>query len=181
MKKEIQLGQCWMAQLSKRALCVRLESRDQGGDWTARVMSHGRKVKIKNASQLLHRCDRDEIHTVAEKTKPNRRSQAAPPPKAEPAPRKPLPKKEKVVVEATNTPEPLASMSLLDAAAVVLQESQSALSTREIIVLVVERKLWEPSGSTPWATLNAALNREIQENGMMSRFQKKERGKYSLR
>jgi len=182
MKNEkISLGQCWMVRLSKYDLCVRLESRDPDGGWIARVMSHGRKVKIKSVSQLLYRCDRSEIYAVAEETKPNRRSRAVVPPKAESIPRKPLLKKEKVIVEKEIPQKPLSALSLLDAAAVVLRKSQSALSTREIIVLVVERKLWEPTGATPWATLNAALNREIQENGMLSRFRKKERGKYSLR
>jgi len=144
-------------------------------------MSHGRMVKIRSEAQLLYRCDKNEIYAVAEKTKPHRRSRAVPPPKAEPVPRKSLPKKEKVIVEKEIPQKPLSALSLLDAAAVVLQESQSALSTREIIALVVKRKLWEPTGATPWGTLSAALNREIQENGMMSRFQKKERGQYSLR
>ena len=181
MKEEIRLGQCWMAQLSKRDLCVRLESRNPGGGWIARAMSHGRMVKIRSEAQLLYRCGKNEIHAVAETTKPNRRSLAVSPPKAESVPRKPLPKKEKVIVETVIPPKSLSALSLLDAAAMVLQESQSALSTREIIALVVERKLWVPTGATPWGTLNAALNREIQENGMLSRFQKKERGKYSLR
>jgi hypothetical protein len=72
-------------------------------------------------------------------------------------------------------------LSLLDATAVVLRKSPTPLSTREIVALVVERKLWKPTGATPWATLNAALNRDIQTNGTQSRFKKKERGKYSLR
>jgi len=182
MKNEkISLGQCWMVRLSKCNLCVRLESCDPDGGWTARAISHGREIKIKKLSQLLYRCDRNEIHAVVEASKPNRRSKAVASPIAEPPQRKSLPKKEKVIVEAVTVPEQSASLSLLDATAMVLRESQSALSTREIIALVVERKLWEPAGATPWATLNAALNREIQENGILSRFQKKERGKYSLR
>jgi len=45
--EEIRLGQCWMVRLSKRDLCVRLESLSPDGGWIARTMSHGRKVKIK--------------------------------------------------------------------------------------------------------------------------------------
>jgi len=62
-----------------------------------------------------------------------------------------------------------------------LRESRAALSTREIIALVVQRELWEPTGSTPWGSLSAALNRDIQANGTRSRFKKTGRGKYSLR
>jgi len=178
MKEEIRLGQCWMVRLAKRDLCVRLESHNPDGGWIARVMSHGRKVTIKNVAQLIQRCDKVTIHTVAETTKPNRRSRAVPPPVG-PKARKPISKMNKVVAEPVR--EPLGPLSLLDAAAVVLRESRAALSTREIIAMVVERNLWEPAGSTPWATLNAALNRDIAANGAESRFSKKERGKYSLR
>ena len=175
-QEEIRLGQCWMVRLSKRDLCVRLESRSPDGGWIARVMAHGRKVKIKCATQLLQRCDKVRIYTVAETATPNRRSRAVPP-SVEPRTRKPVPGRGKTVAE----PVPLVSLSLLDAAAVVLRKSKTALSTREIIALVVERKLWEPTGTTPWGSLSAALNRDIQANGTQSRFKKAQRGKYVLR
>ena len=174
-QEEIHLGQCWMARLMKRDICVRLESRSPDGGWIARVMSHGRKVKIKSATQLLQRCDKVRIYTVAETTTPNRRSRAVPL-SVESRTRKHVPRRGKTVTE----PVPLVPLSLLDAAAVVLRKSKTALSTREIIALVVEQGLWEPTGSTPWGSLSAALNRDIQ-NGTQSRFRKKERGRYSLR
>ena len=160
------LGQCWMVRLAKRDLCVRLESHNPDGGWIARVMSHGRKVTIKNATQLIQRCDRNKVYSVAESMKPNRRSRAVPPPVG-PKTRKPTLKVNKVVEPVR---EPLAPLSLLDAAAVVLRESKMALSTREIIEIVVAQGLWESTGATPWATLNAALNRDIQANGAESRF-----------
>jgi len=181
MNEEIRLGQCWMVRLSKRDLCVRLESHTPDGGWTARVMSHGRMVTIKNASQLLQRCDKVRIYTIAETTKPNRRSHAVPPPRNEPMLKKAELKKEKVIVKAAIPLEQSAPLSLLDAAAMVLRESQSALSTREIIALVVERGLWKPTGATPWATLNAELNRNIKTLGTQSRFRKIGRGAYVLR
>jgi len=162
--------------LSKRDLCVRLESLSPDGGWIARVMSHGRKVKIKCATQLIQRCDKVRIYTLAEASTPNRRSHAVPPPMEA---RKPKPKTNKTFAEPVQ--EPPASLSLLDAAAIVLRESKTALSTREIIALIVERKLWKPTGSTSWATLNAALNRDIAANGTQSRFRKKDRGKYIVR
>ena len=178
MKENIHPGECWMAQFSKRELCVRLESRDPDGGWTARVMSHGRKVRIKGESQLLYRCGRNEIYAVAERTTPNRRSRATPPPKAEPAPGRPP--KEKMVVETVPSELP-ASLSLLDAAHKVLSESKRAMTTREIVAACAGKKYWMSNALTPWQTLTAALNRDIQENGTESRFQKRERGKFSLR
>jgi len=174
--EEIRLGQCWMVRLSKRDLCVRLESHSPDGGWIARVMSHGRKVKIKCATQLIQRYDKDKIYTVAETTIPNRRSRAVPPPME---PRKPVSMGKKTIAEPDQ--EPLAPLSLIDAAAIVLRESKTPLSTREIIALIVKRKLWKPTGVTPWGTLSAALNRDIAANGTQSRFRKKDRGKYALR
>jgi hypothetical protein len=176
MNETIRLGECWMVRLTKRDLCVRLESRTADGGWIARVMSHGRKITIKNATQLLQRCDKVRIYTVAEETTPNRRSHSTQPPENA---RKPITKANKTVVASVR--EPLAPMPLLDAAAVVLRESKTPLSTREIVALIVERKLWKPTGTTPWQTLNAALNRDIVTNGTQSRFKKKDRGKYALR
>ena len=151
MNDEIRLGQWWMVRLSKCDVCVRLESYHPDGGWIARVMLHGRKVRIKSAAQLLRRCNKAEI--VA--TNPSCRLQK------EPTLRKPL--------------------SLLDATAVVLLESKIALSAREIITLVVERQLWKSTGATPWATLNSALHRDLQVNGMASRFEKTGRGLFALR
>ena len=176
MNEEIRLGQCWMARLSKRDLCVRLESHSADGGWIARVMSHGRKVKINSATQLLQRCDKARVYTVAERTTPNRRSHAVPSPMKA---RKPVSRRKQKIADSVQ--EPLAHLSLIDAAAIVLRESKTPLSTREIIALVVERGLWKPTGTTPWQTLSAALNRDIQTNGKQSRFKKKDRGKYVVR
>ena len=167
---EIRLGQCWMVRLTKCDLYVRLESRNPDGGWTGRAMSHGRKVTIKSATQLLRRCDDVKVYTAT----PNRRSRAKPP--------SVKPKTRKSSLKVTEPIcKPPTSLSILDVAAIVLRESKTALTTREIIALVVVQKLWQPSGATPWATLNAALNRDIQANGTQSRFKKKERGHFTLR
>lgn len=172
---DIRPGQCWMARLTKSDLCVRLESRTPNGGWIARTMLHGRKIKIENEIALLRRCDTVKNYAAADATKRYRRV----PPPVEPTPGKSVTKREKTVAETIQ--EPLVLLPLLEAAAVVLQESTTALTTREIIALVIEKKLWQPSGKTPWATLSAALNRDMQSKGTQSRFKKRERGRYALR
>ena len=171
MPHDIRLGQCFYARFATRDLVVRIDDFAPGGGWTARSLTHGRKVLIKSVDQILYRCDENGLQTVADETIPNRRSKAVPPVRKEPP----------VVLPPVLIPQPIGPLPLLDAAAFVLRESRTALSTREIIALVIERNLWEPSGSTPWATLNAALNRDLQTNGTQSRFKKKNRGKYTLR
>lgn len=179
MITKIRIGQCWMVRFTKQNMAVRLDEERPGGGWTARVLSHGRKVVVKNGSQLLFRCDENGIQTVADETIPNRRSTAAPPEKKEPFSEKAI--FETVSVEIASAPTNQGRLPLLDATAVVLRESRKSLSTREIIAMIVERNLWESTGATPWATLNAALNRDIAANGSKSRLQKKERGKYAIR
>ncbi len=174
MQTKIRLGQCWTVRFTKQDIAVRLEEEREGG-WIARVLSHGRKVVVKSECQLLFRCDENGIQSIADETVPNRRSKALPPERKEPSPIAPV-AETPIIVPVVCGPLPL-----LDATAMVLRESRKSLSTREIVTLVIEQNLWESTGSTPWATLNAALNRDIQTNGTKSRFQKKERGKFSLR
>ena len=171
MPDAIRLGQCFYARFATRDLVVRIDDTAPGGGWVARSLTHGRKVLIKSDDQILYRCDENGIQTVADETVPNRRSKAVPPVKREP----------KIVSFPVPLPQPTGPLPLLDAAAFVLRESRAALSTREIVALVIERGLWEPTGTTPWGSLSAALNRDIQANGTRSRFKKSGRGLYSLR
>ena len=171
MPHDIRLGQCFYVRCATRDLVVRIDDFAPGGGWTARSLTHGRKVFVKSIDQILYRCDENGLQTIADETTPNRRSKALPPIKKEP----------QVVPLPVLMPQLTGPLPLLDAAAFVLRETKSALSTREIIEIVVSRGLWESTGSTPWQTLSAALNRDIATNGTQSRFQKKERGKFSIR
>ena len=47
MTTKIRIGQCWMVRFTKQDIAVRLEEEREGG-WIARVLSHGRKVVVKN-------------------------------------------------------------------------------------------------------------------------------------
>lgn len=75
------------------------------------------------------------------------------------------------------------SGGVLDAAALVLAESDRPLRAKEIINIVVERGLWSsPGGKTPEATLYAAMIREIAAKGDAppdARFRKIERGLFT--
>ncbi len=182
---EVRLGQCYFAQLSERSTQVRIERPASGGGWIARVLSHGKHAKIKSAAQLQRRCDEEEIAAVVRGLEPNRRSLVEPvtelPPfvfenkdgkiLAEP----PKPKRIKI------SEPPPESMSLLDAAAYVLKAAKKPLSTREIVEAIIRLRLWTPSGQTPWATLHAAISRDIVNNGEKSRFQKATRGLFNVR
>ncbi|HBT75739.1 MAG TPA: hypothetical protein DEB39_02175 [Planctomycetaceae bacterium] len=173
----IKLGQCWIARLSKSEIAVRLDDYSPKGGWTARSLSHGRRVWIRQPEQLIHRCDENGLHIVADETEPNRRSKALPPEQVvqEPTLLKPE------ITPAIPKPAPAQAATLLDATVAVLRTSRSGMTTREIIEAVQEKGLWNPGGKTPWLTLHTALSRDIQTNGSRSRFVKKDRGKFALR
>ena len=61
-------------------------------------------------------------------------------------------------------------MSSRNAAEQILREAGSPLHAREITKRMLDRKLWEPQGKTPAATVSAQLYTEINKRGDRSRF-----------
>ena len=73
-------------------------------------------------------------------------------------------------------------MSCLDAAAKVLADAGTAMTTGEMIDAMGKANLWSsPNGRTPAATLYSAVLREINTKGTESRFTKTERGKFAAK
>ena len=185
--KEIRLGQCYLARLSKVEMPVRLERNHPDGGWIARSLEHGRQVRIKDVSQLLGIYDKAKVREIASETSPHRRSQITGtvrlpfPISTEEIGYRSIvtvirPKRKPVVKKVV-----LVRLNLLDAAHKVLSETKKAMTTREIVAACTENGYWTSNAATPWQTLNAALNRDIAANGSLSRFVKKERGLFSLR
>jgi len=73
-------------------------------------------------------------------------------------------------------------MSCLDAAAKVLSDAGTAMTTGEMIEAMAKKKLWSsPNGQTPSATLYSAILRELKTKGKDARFKKTERGKFAAK
>ena len=73
-------------------------------------------------------------------------------------------------------------LSALDAAAKVVEEAGSAMTTGQMITVMAEKAYWKsPGGKTPAATLYSAILREIKTKGKEARFKKTERGKFTYR
>jgi hypothetical protein len=95
-----------------------------------------------------------------------------------------------VATEPTKTPklattrnktQPDKHMSILEAAARVLSESSEPLTTRAMIEKMGTQGYWSsPAGKTPYATLYAAILREIHTKGTDARFTKVDRGLFTL-
>lgn len=87
---------------------------------------------------------------------------------------------------AKATPEaeaavPKKGLSLLNAAATVLERSGEAMPVRAMIEEAKASGLWTPGGGkTPEQTLYSAIIREIKDKGGTSRFRKDGRGRFSF-
>jgi hypothetical protein len=71
-------------------------------------------------------------------------------------------------------------MSGLDAVAQVLKNAGKPMRCKELVETAIAKGLWKTGGKTPAATIYAAILREIQQKGKDSRFQKVERGLFTL-
>lgn len=106
------------------------------------------------------------------------------------APKKAAPAKSAKKVAPAKAAEPKAKqsppkadgkLSALDAAAKVLAESGEPLTSKAMIDAMATKGYWtSPGGKTPQATLYAAILREIQKKGAEARFQKTERGHFTI-
>jgi hypothetical protein len=168
-----------MLQCTRTVQAVRIEDVSAQGGWIARSLTHGRKIWVKGESQLLYECDENGLKSIKCKKESSFRRAACKPPEAlsEEMVIKPI-IQEPVI---SWTPAPPRQMNLLDATEVVLRERRKAMTTREIVNIVLEKRIWTPSGPTPWATLHTAISREITSRGAGSRFKKCARGKFAIR
>ena len=72
-------------------------------------------------------------------------------------------------------------LSALDAAARVLAETKKPMTCQEMIEAMAAKGYWKsPAGKTPSATLYSAILRELATKKADARFQKTERGKFTL-
>ena len=69
----------------------------------------------------------------------------------------------------------------LDAAARVLKESGKPLNARAITDAMMKKGYWKSGGKTPWATIAAAMMREIAGKGKAVRFKKAARGLFTAK
>lgn len=76
---------------------------------------------------------------------------------------------------------PVKGLSLLNAAAAVLERSDAPMAVRGMIEEAKAQGLWTPrGGKTPEQTLYSAIIREIRDRGGESRFRKDGRGLFAF-
>ena len=96
-------------------------------------------------------------------------------------PKRSLAKKKPVQERGSRPAAPAKKFSALDAAVQVLAESDRPMNCREMIEAMAEKGYWtSPAGKTPASTLYSAIVRELTTKGREARFQKVERGRFTL-
>lgn len=172
-KSEVKIGQTYRAKVSGAVTDVRITGESPHGGWDAINPVTNRKVRIKSAQRLRGVArrpgKRQKIVSLAE-------YEAEAAPGAKPKDAKGTTKRHTGERDATGAKR----ASGLDAAAQVLADAGEPLNAKEMVALMLGRKLWQTNGKTPAATIYAAIIREIAVKGGGARFRKVARGKFEL-
>ena len=87
----------------------------------------------------------------------------------------------KTTKAAKKTSAKTAKLSQMAAAVKVMKQSRKPLTCKQMVEAMAKKKLWtSPGGKTPEQTLYASILRDIQKYGDESRFQKVDRGLFTL-
>ena len=155
MSKEYKAGDRALAKVGRNLVEVRVKAKAENG-WTVETRN-GKTLTVKS----LESQGGESAATAAPKAA---KSKAAKSKAAKPA--------------VTSTEK---GLSLLNAAAAVLEQSDEPLAVRAMIEKAKESGLWTPKGGkTPEQTLYSAIIREIKDKGGASRFRKDGRGRFSF-
>jgi len=153
MSKEYKAGDRAFTKVGRNLVEVRVKGKAENG-WTVETRG-GKTLTVKNLEPRPGDAAPSSAKTAAQKTAKT----TAPSEKA--VPRK--------------------GLSLLSAAAAVLEQSDEPMSVKAMIETAKERGLWTPGGGkTPEQTLYSAIIREIKSKGGESRFRKEDRGRFAF-
>ena len=161
-KSGIRAGDRAFMKVGRNLVEVRVEGKAEGG-WN--VTSRTGKSML---ARTLLTADGETL--VASDADAPAHAKAA---KAAPAKTKPAAPSTKAV--------PQKGLSLLNAAAAVLERADEPMPVKAIIEEAKSSGLWTPTGGkTPEQTLYSAIIREIKAKGSASRFRKEERGRFAF-
>ena len=160
----IRAGDRAFVKVGRNLVEVRVNGRAEGG-WNVT----SRTGKAMTAKTLLTADGETLAAQEAEATATAKTPKAAPA-KAKAAPAAPSPKA-----------VPQKGLSLLNAAAAVLERSEAPMAVKGMIEEAKAQGLWTPrGGKTPEQTLYSAIIREIRDKGSESRFRKDGRGLFAF-
>jgi len=169
--KDIKIGKVYDIKVGKNTSPVRIVKLAEDGGWEAVSLSTEKPMVIKTAERIVG------IHKPKTDKKASTKPQKA---KTEPKQTADQPK----TADTANPAQTGAKrLTLLDAAVKVLAEAKKPLTCKQMIDVMIAEDYWKPShgGKTPANTLNAAIGTDLKKKGDQSRFEKADRGQYTLR
>jgi hypothetical protein len=172
-KSDVQIGATFLVKVAGNLVPVKITREHDNGGWEGTSVKTGKTIRIKTA-QRLRKPLADAAHRAKNAAKATK--------DAKPAPERDTGQRDATGGDTDNEPK---RMSILDAAVKVLDERDPVngpLSCTQMVELMTAKGYWSPArgGRTPANTLYSAVLREINTKGEDSRFDKVERGKFSL-
>ena len=162
MSKEYKAGDRAFTKVGRNLVEVRVKGKAENG-WTV----------VTRSGKTLKNLEAHPGEAAASEGKPAKATDAKPAKAAEPA-------APKAKAATAGKDAPRKGLSLLSAAAAVLEQSDEPLSVKAIIAKAKESGLWTPgSGKTPEQTLYSAIIREMRDKGETARFRKEGRGLFA--
>ncbi len=172
-KADIQINATYLVKVAGNLVPVKITREHDNGGWEGTSVKTGKTIRIKSAQRLRKRLDdaAPRAKTAARATKD-----------AKPATKRDTGERGANGADVGGEPKRL---SILDAAVKVLEERDAAdgpLNCTQMVERMTAKGYWSPArgGKTPANTLYSAVLREINTKGEASRFDKVERGKFSL-
>jgi hypothetical protein len=174
MKLEnVKVGEVYTLKVGKNLVAVKAMSVDAKGKITVSPAS-GKMITVADAGRLTAR-------TVVDGAGQHTAKQAA-----HGAPRKASTPKATKAARGRNVGQQGAPQAkekrvgLVDAAIQVMKAAGKPMNCKDIVKVILEKKLWETTGKTPDATLYSSILRDIQKKGAEARFKKVDRGQFAL-
>ena len=156
--KDVEIGGTYKIKVGRNLAEVKIVRENPQGGWDAESVATGKAIRLKSPERLCGRV-KSRSEQAAEIADGIMGDKA-------PAPRERCQRR---------------GLSLIAAAAQVLQEEAVPLTCVEIVDLCDTKDLWSsPGGKTPHNTLYSAIIREIAKKREGSRFVKAERGKFAF-
>ena len=186
-QNEVQIGGVYSAKVSGNIVQVRIVRQNPRGGWDGLNLKTNKAVRIKSArrlrgvvSHLTVKPAKQLANSVPVANNPAKATKDTAPTKQRDTGEAVAPQAKRVATAEPIT-MPTKPLSLLNAAAIVLEACDRPLCCKEIIEKAVDAGIWKPgTGKTPANTLSAAIRREIKTKDNASRFQLSERGKFIL-